>query len=328
LTASPPNSASVVCRLVAATWRSAFIIALVLVLLAMFVSFAGRLGFPFNLACNFRVYYAIGSAVCLVGLLIGRGRRWTLIAGLALLANLILLEPVRPWGTQDGSGEVRLLIANVLTTNTDHDRLLGLINETDPDIIGLVEVNHRWLDALAVLDDRYPFQLTDPRADNFGMALFSKLPLANGRTEQFAGAGFNSIVGDVRVSSVTEPITIVLSHPPPPVRRAISQSRDEQLRALGQFIANQRNPVIVAGDFNATPWTPSFRDMVSKAELINARRGRGLVGTWPANLPPFLRLPIDHVLVTPPLAIVGFATPGSIGSDHLPLVVDVKQKPR
>lgn len=297
---------------------------LVLILLAMLVSFAERFGYPFDLACNFRVHYAVGSAVCLFGLLVGRARRMVLLAGLMLIVNLILLEPIRPWGAQDGAGEVRLLIANVLTTNTDHDRLLALIDETDPDIIGLVEINRRWLEALAVLDDRYPFQLTDPRADNFGMALFSKLPLAHGRTEQFADAGFNSIVGDVRVGGTTGPVTIVLSHPPPPIRRAMSRSRDDQIRALGRFIADQPNPVIVAGDFNATPWTPSLRDMMDAANLVNPRRGRGLVGTWPAGLPRLFRLPLDHVLVGSPLQIVRFSAAGQIGSDHLPVVAEVK----
>ncbi len=79
---------------------------------------------------------------------------------------------------------------------------------------------------------------------------------------------------------------------------------------------------IVAGDFNATPWSAPFRRLVAEGDLRNSQRGYGLELTFPTNLPVWLRIPIDHVLYTDGLEVVGRSVGDAAGSDHLPVVVD------
>lgn len=83
--------------------------------------------------------------------------------------------------------------------------------------------------------------------------------------------------------------------------------------------------LILAGDFNSTPW--SFARRRDDAELGLIRRTRGLP-TWPAaavshnRLPiPFPYLPIDHVYAGRAWATVSVERGPRLGSDHYPVVV-------
>jgi len=56
--------------------------------------------------------------------------------------------------------------------------------------------------------------------------------------------------------------------------------------------------------------------------LKDSSLGWGIQPTWPAMFLP-LRIPIDHCLVSPDLKIVRRKIGRDIGSDHLPLLVDL-----
>lgn len=84
-------------------------------------------------------------------------------------------------------------------------------------------------------------------------------------------------------------------------------------------------PLVVAGDFNAAPFTYAHRMLAGR--LTDARRaaGRALgAPTFPSRLPV---LAIDHVFVEGALAVRGVQTVSGplarIASDHLPLMVDL-----
>ena len=68
---------------------------------------------------------------------------------------------------------------------------------------------------------------------------------------------------------------------------------------------------------------PRFRDLLAATGLRDAARGQGWIGTWPAWLRPAL-VPIDHVLVGGPVAVVGLRRGPFVGSDHYPLVADLR----
>lgn len=83
--------------------------------------------------------------------------------------------------------------------------------------------------------------------------------------------------------------------------------------------------MIIAGDFNSTPW--SFARRRDDRDFGLIRRTRALF-TWPAEkishnrLPaPFPYLPIDHVYAGPGWATVSVERGPRLGSDHYPVVV-------
>ena len=99
----------------------------------------------------------------------------------------------------------------------------------------------------------------------------------------------------------------------------MSAARDDQLNGAGLRVDDREIPMILVGDFNATPWTGAFRDLLDLG-LIDAQRGRGVAGSWPAGWGPF-KIPIDHALHTPELTSTSFAFGASAGSDHRSLSV-------
>ncbi|MFA7237966.1 MAG: hypothetical protein WC058_13970, partial [Phycisphaeraceae bacterium] len=58
-------------------------------------------------------------------------------------------------------------------------------------------------------------------------------------------------------------------------------------------------------------------------ELLNARQGFGIQASWPDNLRP-LRIPIDHCLLRGLMDVLDCRVLRSVGSDHLPLRVDLR----
>jgi endonuclease/exonuclease/phosphatase (EEP) superfamily protein YafD len=88
------------------------------------------------------------------------------------------------------------------------------------------------------------------------------------------------------------------------------------------------------GDLNITMWSPYYRRFVSKTGLWNTRQGSGILPTWrpvkirfwrlPSALSWLLALPIDHCLVSPAIAVPQIRPGPDVGSDHLPLIVDLR----
>ena len=66
--------------------------------------------------------------------------------------------------------------------------------------------------------------------------------------------------------------------------------------------------------------TRHFDRLLKQFGLLNARRGHGLIPSWPTFLP-FLMIPIDHCLVSPDASVVDIDSGPDIGSDHLPIFV-------
>jgi vancomycin resistance protein VanJ len=88
---------------------------------------------------------------------------------------------------------------------------------------------------------------------------------------------------------------------------------------LNHLASQQSKPVIIAGDLNATLWSPSL------TPLMRSRwqwpEGSGITYTWPTFAPPFA-IQIDHILTKGAKAGRYKVLP-SIGSDHLPVRADL-----
>ncbi|HEY5649728.1 MAG TPA: endonuclease/exonuclease/phosphatase family protein, partial [Nitrospiria bacterium] len=87
-----------------------------------------------------------------------------------------------------------------------------------------------------------------------------------------------------------------------------------------------REPVILCGDFNALPGSPSFRLLTTALrDAQMAASDHRPLGTWFGRFP-FNR--IDHIFVDRSIQITGVKVPRTAltrtASDHLPLIVDLK----
>ena len=78
---------------------------------------------------------------------------------------------------------------------------------------------------------------------------------------------------------------------------------------------------VLVGDFNTPPCAAQLHDFTRRMGLHTAP---ALWGTWRTNLPGFLRITIDNAMASPDLNL-GRRQVGSFdGSDHRPIVVDIR----
>jgi hypothetical protein len=98
--------------------------------------------------------------------------------------------------------------------------------------------------------------LTQPREDNFGIGLFSKLPLEESEVAYIGSADVPSILATLKAEKTN--FRVIATHPLPPGGRDYSRLRNEQLEELPDHLRSPL-PLILLGDLNVTPWSYYFR---------------------------------------------------------------------
>lgn len=271
---------------------------------------------------HFRVQYLVLLVIC--GTLFWLANKWKQAAYAVLLAsvNLTVVLPFYrvPTEVHHQGGSFTAVAANVKFSNQQRERLLDYVRRTDPDWLALLEITPSWVKTLRPLDTSYPFSLRVPRPGGFGMALFSRYPWSEAHTIPLGDAADYCL--RVRTHNADSKWTLFVVHTASPISAQRVVSRNDQLRCLADLVQRETNPVVIVGDLNTTSWTPAFADLLSKTRLLDSRRGWGVQASWPSGYP-LLRIPIDHCLVSAEFAVLNRQLGADIGSDHLPLFVEL-----
>lgn len=216
-------------------------------------------------------------------------------------------------GTDEGKG-LSILTCNVWLINKGHESLARLIRDKDPDVVVLLETDRKWFEAMREPLAHYQHHKCEPREDFFGLAVYSKYPMA-ATVEHLAPEAKPSI--RCHLYHPDGDLALWCLHPAPPFTPRWAKDHRATLGALADRIRGEGLPVIVTGDLNTSPWARNFRE--SLAFLKDAGAGHGLATTWPAILPAFLRIPIDHLLHTGHFNAAVYEVLSNMGSDHKPI---------
>ena len=151
--------------------------------------------------------------------------------------------------------------------------------------------------------------------------MFSKLKLS--KPELLTPA--NSSVGFVRTEFKykNKLLALFAIHPYPPYSAKLAQNRKDYYEFMAQIASQEKNPVIMIGDFNTTPWSPLFRKLIKDSALKDARQGFGVQPSWPTYLPTFMRIPLDQALVSQSIIVHERFLGSSKTSDHSPVIIDI-----
>jgi len=252
--------------------------------------------------------------------------RWPLLGAVAValawqLSHFVAYFP--PWPKQVADArncpakrQVSLINANVLMTNKHYDRLLKLVDQRNPDVLLLLEPGPDWEKAVQALARRYPFRLSEPIPNTYGMILMSRLPM-DGRIEHILQPAIPS--ANVRLTlRGGEEILLHAVHPEPPWPGDDSGERDAELVTVGRSIRRDGRAAIVMGDLNDVAWSRTSKLFRKVGGMADPRIGRGFYPTFNANYP-LLRWPLDHLFVTPHFELMELDLLPDIGSDHLPI---------
>lgn len=274
-----------------------------------------------QLFTHFRLQYLVVSVVLFAIL---AGLRETRYAIILLATALLNAYQVVPWyadpGIDKDATAYKLVLANLHSTNTDYEKLFDLVAIEAPDILVLLEVSPGWASELERLDTDYAHSVVEPREGNFGIAMYSKLPIVSAATVDSAPLDFPTIVADVAFGETT--VRVVGTHPMIPLGGTSYDARNTQMNGVARLLQQMGGPRILAGDLNMTMWDINYASFENRTWLRNARRGFGILPTWPTFLPVAM-IPIDHVLVSEEFGVRDVRTGTRIGSDHLPLVVTI-----
>lgn len=279
---------------------------------------------PCELACHFRVQYFWLLAACCIAYAIGRRFRLALLLGLLSAANLAVILPIYLPDKQAGEAagsRLRVVSSNVLMSNRNYAALTSLLRETDPDIFALVEVDQNWLRELAPLETTYPYSHFALQGGRFGIALYSRKPWKT--IDELTMGPHHAPVLRAWFDSPDLRCVVYCTHTMSPATRFQYALRNLEFVDLARMIAQEQGPVVLAGDLNSTGWSPLFCDMLTTARLKDSRQGFGVEASWPAQFMP-LGVPIDHCLVSPEIQVLNRRVERSIGSDHYPILIDLK----
>jgi endonuclease/exonuclease/phosphatase (EEP) superfamily protein YafD len=293
-----------------------------LLTVATLLGFAGRYWWLFDLFAHFRIQYLV-SGLALASLLLLCRRFLSLAAaGASIAINLFCVWPyyLPPAIRYDANLPVmRAATINVNTANRRFELVTSYIRETRPDVLLLVEVNGDWIRAMEGISADYPYQRCEPQEDNFGIALYSRSPWLKCETVYLGEAQVPSLVAAFDIGGRT--LTVFGTHALPPVDEVYSRRRNSQLSEVADFLASVSGPKMLLGDFNATPWSFAFANLLKRSALRDSSLGMGVRPTWPVGKLP-LKLPIDFCLVSEEILVRDRWIGPQVGSDHYPLAVD------
>lgn len=293
---------------------------------------------PLELLAHFRIQYFILSLIVSSVLVIlwrtGHLKNKLLVLAALLLVGLNGIE-VFPWylpHPQQIVGKaakpLRILSFNLNIENNHDQEIINVVQDNHPDIALFLEIDQDMVEQLKPgLKDSLPYSFKSPGG---GLALFSRFPLQEARGDNFQGKAGHSLLTTIEVDK--QPIQLIGTHPFVPVTRKNFHKRNRQLAALGDYIRQLNQPLILVGDFNITPWSPYYRRLINRTSLHNTRLGFGILPSWPRPatyvhlaswLIPLMNIPIDHCLVSKHFKVARIYTGANANSDHASLIIDL-----
>jgi endonuclease/exonuclease/phosphatase (EEP) superfamily protein YafD len=304
-------------------WLDRFLIfCAALLVAANVVPLAARLSWIIDLTTHFRVQYLAATTVLLAALALRR--RWPAFVALAA-AGTISASAVAPYlplrsaePAAAAAGRIKVLTVNISFRQFSARRLLELVREADPDVVVAQELTPYAAQVLADLDKSFVHHFKLPADGPYGIAVWSRLELET--VAPFALGRQPAI--EARVRGPGGAFTLLGVHLNAPTSPRRAAARDAELVELARRGSASEGPLVVAGDFNITPYSPLFQDWLAASDLTDTRRHRTPSVSWPAVLPIF-GIPIDHVAVSRDFAILSHRRLPNFGSDHYGVLVEL-----
>ena len=284
--------------------------------------FFGDRVYLFDTAAQFRTHAAV--LLFVVAFVLVWSRLWA--AALAsIVASLLGLATVYPYmlplpATSIAAAHApryTLLQMNLRYNAPDKAAALRLIGTLSPDVVTLQEMTDAWKLSFETIAARYPYQFFCARpAGEDDTAILSRRPFAeddNGICDPVAGFAAK------RIDFNGLQVIIGSQH----LRWPWPGRQWRQIESLAPTLARLGDPLIIAGDFNAAPWSAAVRTMAANS---GTRITAGIGPTWFLKiLPPiFARLvglPLDNVLTSAGIEVIDIHRAEATTSDHLPVLL-------
>ena len=311
--------------------------------IATILSLAGRKWWIFAMLEHPRIQYFLILLIALfVNVLTSKKRIsiWNILCFITFSINWILIFPlfIPPHqtatpGLNTPPQTIRVIHATLDSKQPDVTKAIKYLNQQKTDILFLLEVTPQSIIKLKKGLTNYHLVAALPKYTSHGIAWF--VHQEKTKPIKLKAVGFISLPNDnnrpllkARISYSGRNIILLCFHVISPRNAKTVAYQKIEFDALAEWsqkiLKNAQQDLIVIGDFNSTPWYRPFRQLVTKSDLVISQRGFGIQTTWHSALPPILRIPIDSCLHSKSLTTIRSFVGSNIGSDHLPLFVELK----
>lgn len=212
----------------------------------------------------------------------------------------------------------------------------SLLDEVAPDLLFIQE----YYNNKQVKFSDYPYKFVDYNDSKniFGHAIFSKNPIIDKGSFSFKGSSNNVLWVDLKVGKdtlraynvhlqsmrITASVAYLQETETEVIKNKISDAfvkQESQLAELRQHMANSpTKKQVVAGDFNNTPYSYTYRKIKGGMKDAFLESGSGLGTSFYFDGFP---LRIDYILVSPSIKVKYFNTSKETFSDHYPMWADI-----
>lgn len=216
----------------------------------------------------------------------------------------------------------------------DLARIASVIAAGDPDIVALQEVDARrersgGIDQAAWLGDQLRMEVRfgptiERGPEAYGIATLTRLPILETRKVGLPWRESNPR-SEPRCALLTRLAWPVPQRSLDMVNTHLSVRFGERTGQVAKLVEDLMTdeidaPIIVAGDFNCTPWSRPYRALRGRLQCAASPR------SWPASLPV---VPLDHILFSGPLRVVRSGVVRAAGtrtaSDHAPVLAELEE---
>ena len=293
--------------------------------------------FPLELMTHFRIVFALVLGLVVVAsLIVLISKKYkpgipfrTLIIETVIFSLLFILNtamivqlyaPVTAAVVKSPSDQIlKILQINILEPNQNYKEVVDLVRAQAPDIVSFEEVGLEWGKELGANLTEYPFKQLYPEEGFFGLAIFSKFPIKAERIV-LSKLGIPILRAEIDVNGTK--LNYVAVHTLPPVEPTYFADRNEEMSQLAVMSKSMQGPIILAGDFNCTPWSNAFGRLCRDGNLRDSEQSFGPQPSWPSYLG-FPLIPIDHFLVSPEIVVNSRSVLQDVGSDHYPVLMNI-----
>ena len=315
-----------------------------------------------NMSFFLRQFLAAGLAGCLAGTagLFMRHRLALLYKTVWALAvlSLVSLAALTALRTVDNTVSLARLDSDaqpikVISINLEHlflgDRVLkAFLEKENADIIVIQEAlwwlqERRW--------ERLGLPVGNAGSNGFpehlvvgelgGLVVYSRFPVLNSDSRIIEGAlrpGANVYYNADRellsltLDTGTSPLHMLVIHPDSPRTKSRWKNKrryfDEVDRVLADLQGTHGENILAIGDWNSSPWSGRFQETLAENNLVTA-----YPDGWPQTTRFFfdyrlhwiLGAPVDQFAVSKDFPVLNVSLGPHIGSDHLPLIVEISR---
>ncbi len=215
--------------------------------------------------------------------------------------------------------KLRLISFNISYENPveNFENIRDMILSEKPDIVQFQEFSPQMQDKIKTLGSILPYstELNKPKGP-FDSLILSKYPLTNTRVDDNHAVITNLILNETEISIVG--IHLLTGGTKKNFNNAL-----QQISYLKTIISNTNKNLILLGDLNMTSTSKRFAKFLKETNLYTYTSYKNITSTWPAFMPNFLGIQIDHIIFSKNIKMVDKKTSNSFGSVHRPLIVEL-----